>query len=56
MQKVRIGKSIYTRKDATEAWVEVQHDSISLAKKANGLNSWTLQSSKLLPQQQHAAA
>lgn len=41
MEKVRVGKMVFMRERADEKWAFKQHDSISQAKKANGLNQRT---------------
>lgn len=37
--KLRCGKTVYERKDVDAEWTHTDYQSISLAKKANGLNS-----------------
>ncbi len=54
-EKFRCGKVTYTRKSPTDPWEQKQHESIALAKKANGLFARIVASPKELPKQQEAA-
>ncbi len=49
MNKARKDKTVYSRKDTDTPWSKKDFDSVSLAKKANGLNSTTITSPKQLP-------
>ena len=49
MEKIRCGKSVFTRKDNTQEWKENLYDSINQAKKFNGLDSHVIESRKMLP-------
>ena len=42
MNKCRKGRMVWTRKDDSEDWQKQVYESISQAKKANGLNSHTV--------------
>ena len=49
MQKIRCGKTVWTRDDEFSSWQDQQFDSLNQAKKANGPNSTTVESAKMLP-------
>ncbi|MCR4300673.1 MAG: hypothetical protein NUV51_03610 [Sulfuricaulis sp.] len=56
MEKARNGKTVYSRKDDTQDWDAKTYDSISQAKKANGLNSRTVTKAPANPVREEAEA
>lgn len=56
MEKARMGKTVFSRKEETDDWTHKDYPSISQAKKANGLNSRTVTKAPANPVRETEAA